>query len=125
MPGSSDAVRLLRLHLGLAAAFAICASGFTIELLRALGGNALSWAYVFEWPLFLGYAIYMWRRLVTDEHRAASGLPDAVHQPRRPRRASAVARAERRAAQESIALEAWNAYLREANAPDRGANKPG
>jgi hypothetical protein len=29
---------------------------------RALGGNDLSWAYVFEWPFFAAYAIYMWWR---------------------------------------------------------------
>jgi hypothetical protein len=33
---------------------------------RALGGNDLSWAYVFEWPFFAGYAIYMWWRFVHE-----------------------------------------------------------
>jgi hypothetical protein len=33
---------------------------------RALGGNELSWAYVFEWPFFAGYAIYMWWRFVHE-----------------------------------------------------------
>jgi hypothetical protein len=43
---------------------------------RALGGNTLSWAYVFEWPLFAGYAIYMWWRFV---HEAAEdGSPPAT-----------------------------------------------
>jgi hypothetical protein len=27
----------------------------------------LSWAYVFEWPFFAGYAVYMWRKLLRDE----------------------------------------------------------
>jgi hypothetical protein len=31
---------------------------------RATGGNELSWAYVFEWPFFAAYAIYMWWRLL-------------------------------------------------------------
>jgi hypothetical protein len=39
---------------------------------RALGGNTLSWAYVFEWPLFACYAIYMWWRFV---HEAADDAP--------------------------------------------------
>ena len=39
---------------------------------RALGGNTLSWAYVFEWPLFACYAVYMWWRFV---HEAAEGTP--------------------------------------------------
>jgi hypothetical protein len=31
---------------------------------RATSGNELSWAYVFEWPFFAAYAIYMWWRLL-------------------------------------------------------------
>ena len=27
------------------------------QISRALGGNSLSWAYVFEWPLFAAYAV--------------------------------------------------------------------
>jgi hypothetical protein len=38
------------------------------QISRALGGNTLSWAYVFEWPLFAAYAVYMWWRFV---HEAA------------------------------------------------------
>jgi hypothetical protein len=34
---------------------------------RALGGNQLSWAYVFEWPFFGGYAIYMWWRFIHED----------------------------------------------------------
>jgi hypothetical protein len=33
---------------------------------RATGGNTLSWAYTFEWPLFGVYAIYMWWQLIHD-----------------------------------------------------------
>ena len=33
------------------------------QVSRALSGNTLSWAYVFEWPLFAGYLIYMRGRL--------------------------------------------------------------
>jgi hypothetical protein len=39
---------------------------------RALGGNELSWAYVFEWPFFAGYAIYMWWRFLHEAPRDAS-----------------------------------------------------
>ena len=42
------------------------------QLDRALGGNTLSWAYVFEWPLFACYAVYMWWRFV---HEAAEDTP--------------------------------------------------
>jgi hypothetical protein len=40
---------------------------------RALGGNDLSWAYVFEWPFFAGYAIYMWWRLLHEVPQATAG----------------------------------------------------
>ena len=42
------------------------------QISRALSGNTLSWAYVFEWPLFAGYAVYMWWRFV---HEAAEDTP--------------------------------------------------
>jgi hypothetical protein len=41
------------------------------QLRRALSGNELSWAYVFEWPFFAGYAIYMWWRFVHEVPAAA------------------------------------------------------
>src|SRR5665647_3670415 len=52
----SEAVKL---HLTLAGGFALCIAGFYFEFTRALGGNSLSWAYVFEWPLFAVFAVYM------------------------------------------------------------------
>jgi hypothetical protein len=45
---------------------------------RALGGNDLSWAYVFEWPFFAGYAVYMWWRFV---HEAPLDAMPAQTQP--------------------------------------------
>jgi len=44
-----------------------CAAAGVFELTRALGGNELSWVYVFEWPLFGVFAVYMWWRLLHDE----------------------------------------------------------
>jgi len=40
------------------------------QLGRALAGNTLSWAYTFEWPLFAGYAIYVWWQLIHDQTTA-------------------------------------------------------
>jgi len=40
----------------------------------AVGGNGLSWAYVFEWPAFAVYATYMWWRLIHDRHTAFDRL---------------------------------------------------
>jgi hypothetical protein len=45
------------------------------QLHRALNGNGLSWAYVFEWPFFAGYAIYMWWRFVHEPPRTAPDAP--------------------------------------------------
>lgn len=54
----------LKLHLTLVGGLGLCIAGFYFEINRAVGGNALSWAYVFEWPLFAGFAIYMWWNLL-------------------------------------------------------------
>ena len=37
------------------------------QLHRALGGNTLSWAYSFEWPLFAVYGLYLWWRLIHEQ----------------------------------------------------------
>jgi hypothetical protein len=58
-----------RLHLTLAGGLALCLGGFIIELLRALGGHSFSWMYVFEWPLFAGFAVYMWWNLLQGNDR--------------------------------------------------------
>ena len=42
------------------------------QLTRALDGNTLSWAYTFEWPLFFGYAVYVWWQLIHDQANAVS-----------------------------------------------------
>jgi hypothetical protein len=36
---------------------------------RAMGGNGLSWAYTFEWPLFAGFGVVFWSKTVRDEFR--------------------------------------------------------
>jgi hypothetical protein len=61
--------KTFRIHLGLFLAELICIPAFIIEIFRALGGNDLSWAYVFEWPLLGGYAVYMWHKMLQDERR--------------------------------------------------------
>ena len=63
----SQTKNVFRIHLGLLLAEIICIPAFIIEVFRALGGNDLSWAYVFEWPLLGIYAIYMWRKLLLEE----------------------------------------------------------
>lgn len=43
------------------------------QFLRATGGNTLSWAYVFEWPLFAGFVGWMWLRAARDDLSRARG----------------------------------------------------
>jgi hypothetical protein len=69
--------RILGIHVGLVVAEIFCSAGFAFELYRATSGNALSWAYVFEWPIFAGYAIYMWRRLLKEETGKENSAPVA------------------------------------------------
>jgi hypothetical protein len=65
----------VRAHLTLAAGLALCAAAFWFELHRALGGNELSWAYVFEWPLLGAFAVYMWWRTLHPIQRAKRVVP--------------------------------------------------
>jgi hypothetical protein len=51
------------------------------QLHRALSGNALSWAYTFEWPLFSAFAVVFWAKTIRDEFRLRRGggeLSDAA-----------------------------------------------
>jgi hypothetical protein len=52
--------KTLNVHVTLVVVLALCAVAFRFELGRALGGNGLSWAYVFEWPMFAIFGVYMW-----------------------------------------------------------------
>ncbi|HEX4832762.1 MAG TPA: hypothetical protein VH478_16890 [Trebonia sp.] len=36
---------------------------------RAVGGNGLSWAYTFEWPLFAVFGVVFWAKTIRDEFR--------------------------------------------------------
>jgi hypothetical protein len=74
---------------------------------RALSGNSLSWAYVFEWPFFAGYALYMWWRFV---HEAPEGEETTA-----PTAAAKVGgrTADAATEAESDELAAYNDYLSE------------
>jgi hypothetical protein len=89
-----------KVHVGLALATILCAPAFAFELSRALGGNTLSWAYVFEWPIFEGFAVYMWWKLLHEDEVATK--PKKV-----------TARADVANAADQVKLDAWNAYLKE------------
>jgi hypothetical protein len=91
----ADTKRILGIHVGLFVAEAICISAFVVEIDRALSGNTLSWAYVFEWPIFAIYAVYLWHKLRQEEHHDVAPPPSAP-EPGNDR-----------------ALEDYNEYLRE------------
>jgi hypothetical protein len=99
----------LKLHLTLAVGLAVCLAAGGYELYRALGGNALSWAYTFEWPLFGAFGIYLWWRLLHEEHVS----------PRQAKQAAAPL-----SEVEQAKLDAWNAYLAELHAAE-GPPGPG
>ncbi len=119
-----DAVRL---HVTLAAGLALCISAFCFELLRALGGHAFSWMYVFEWPLFAGFAIYMWWNLLqgNDRRRPSAGDGDGPAGPQRSagsapgaRQTAAVADPAGPNGPGDRDLDAWQRYLRQMEAAE-------
>jgi DNA-binding transcriptional regulator of glucitol operon len=58
--------RAVKLHIVILIVVPAFAALCLWQISRALGGNSLSWAYVFEWPLFAAYAVYMWWRFVHE-----------------------------------------------------------
>ena len=93
------------------------------QLHRALGGNGLSWAYTFEWPLFAVFAVVFWGKTIKDEFRIKRGqvsgsagfaadeddLPVSV-------RAVQASVASPEQEDEDEELSAYNAYLARLNA---------
>ncbi len=67
--------RLVGMHVTLLVLLPVFAWMTWWQLGRALGGNTLSWAYTFEWPLFAGYAVYVWWQLVHDGAAPSSRRP--------------------------------------------------
>ncbi len=92
----------VRAHVTLVVGLSLCVAAFWLELGRALAGNGLSWAYVFEWPLFAVFAIYMWWNVLRGDR--------AVRRRRTPRPAPALD------PRYAGMLEAWEAHQRELQA---------
>ena len=74
--------------LGLHAAMVVIVAGFLAlgwwQLRRAEGGNALSWGYTFEWPLFAGFVVVFWIKAMRDESREAQARDGAPAAPTAP-----------------------------------------
>ncbi|HEX2818645.1 MAG TPA: hypothetical protein VHO07_00520 [Streptosporangiaceae bacterium] len=90
---------------------------------RAMAGNALSWAYTFEWPLFAGFAVVFWAKTIRDEFRIKRGEPLTASSGERARLPLGVmgvnvsaAQTAAPAADEDEELSAYNAYLARLNA---------
>jgi len=92
------------LHATLIAGLTLCVGAFAFELMRALDGHTFSWMYVFEWPLFAGFAIYMWWNLLQGNDRV-----------RRPSKQAGVAGPGGPPDEE---LEAWSRYVRQLEADE-------
>lgn len=64
--------RWLALHLLAVVLAAACLALGYWQLTRAEGGNALSWGYTFEWPVFAVFVLMFWGKLVRDARRGVS-----------------------------------------------------
>jgi len=92
--------RAVSLHVALIVFVPACVALTWWQVSRALDGNTLSWVYTFEWPIFAGYATYMWWKLVHDE-------PTPRARPQAP------------ADEPDEDLDAYNRYLADLNASGR------
>jgi len=67
---------LVRHALAAVVVFAFLALGWW-QIGRAASGNALSWAYAIEWPIFAGFVVVIWAREIRDALRAGRAKPEA------------------------------------------------
>jgi DNA-binding transcriptional regulator of glucitol operon len=101
--------RALRIHVLSLLWIALCAGAAWWQISRAVGGNALSWVYAIEWPVFAGAGIYVWWHLlntapVTAQEREERRVLEEEL------RAQAQA-SKRRPDDEDDALRAYNDHL--------------
>ncbi|MEV6345108.1 hypothetical protein [Actinoplanes sp. NPDC051851] len=48
---------------------------------RATGGNSLSWGYMFEWPVFAGFVVFIWVREIQVFRRSSEPTATAEEAP--------------------------------------------
>jgi hypothetical protein len=107
---------------------------------RAESGNALSWAYTFEWPIFAIFGVVFWAKTIRDEFKpktdpaepADVGLPAGVDDARDAPDGQRLARVPggrpdggdgalgEDSEQDDPELAAYNAYLARLNEQVRG-----
>ena len=110
--GQWFSARAIGMHATLLVLVPACAALCDWQVHRALSGNTLSWAYVFEWPFFACYGTYVWWKLVHDQMTPTE--PEA--------RVATEGRTEplvERAEDPNEELAAYNRYLAELNARGR------
>jgi hypothetical protein len=98
------------------------------QLHRAISGNALSWAYTFEWPIFAVFAVVFWAKTIKDEFHppaAAQSGEDGVPLPAGALRQGgpAAPAGEPASPEEEADLAAYNAYLARLHREVRGHGK--
>lgn len=96
----------LRLHATLLVVVCGCLAAGGFELSRALGGNELSWVYVFEWPFFAAFSARIWWRSLHEDEAA------------RPTAAPAPSPGDAQ-------LQAWQDYLARLHAEHPPGDPPG
>lgn len=89
--------RALRLHATVVVSVGLFLALGRWQLVRALSGNELSWAYTVEWPIFAAYAVFLWWKLLHEDVEGEGARRRVAH----PERLDA----------ESAELDAYNRYL--------------
>jgi DNA-binding transcriptional regulator of glucitol operon len=112
--------RALKLHAVILVVVPACLALCVWQVDRALNGNSLSWAYVFEWPLFAGYAIYMWWRFVHEKPERADVVATENGHGDTPTTLETGSTAAK-TGQEDADLAAYNDYLARLAERDRAA----
>lgn len=94
------------------------------QLRRAEAGNALSWAYTFEWPIFAVLAVVFWAKTILDELASPGAGRRPADEIQLPAGTGAQAgfRPEMLAGrdEDDPELAAYNAYVARLNAEVRG-----
>jgi hypothetical protein len=96
------------------------------QLRRAEAGNALSWAYTFEWPIFAGFAVVFWAKTIRDEFHPPAGPERTYSEDAQLPAGAAAARFERQIdedEEEDQELADYNAYLARLTTEVRGHGK--
>jgi hypothetical protein len=106
-PTRLTGVEAAKVHLTFSLAIAVCIAAFWFELGRALSGNSLSWAYVFEWPLFAVFAGYTWRTALYGGRKRRKPPKPVVVKP-----------------EHEAMLKAWQDHLRQMADDERAAQSP-